>query len=230
MFIAAFVHFGYFEYILEHGKIDRVGNLSLNRYWMDANMRLKKTVLFATICFLALGVTVGILLFADTSESAKIVAKIINPVDACACIPLSVELDWKITDRMETEFTPMYGVNEVKQVIPNNDNGSEYSLGLFAALMAREDGSGNKLFIIDYQKYDVIGTVIEVSDIVCRSDAKLEVVSVPGIEGWVLQVHTASQDNDRVTLITFDLEYRIIGEFEITRHNNGKIALQEVTA
>jgi len=131
------------------------------------------------------------------------------------------ELLWIIHEEyIESYFIPTHGVNEVVQILYDDKD------RLFAVTMAMIDGTGNKLFIIETENFNIL-TISKVLNVIGRSNFRAETTRIFGMDGNLLQVHTV---NDSVKLITFDTNPEIIGEFLIVRtRRNGELELKELT-
>ena len=181
---------------------------------------MKKLIISVSIVVvMALGLTLGIQLL-PANDSDNIIARIMNPIIPCACITMAEELPWIINQEyMETYFVPNYGVNEVVQVLYDDED------RIFAVTMSLIDETGNKLFIVETENFNILN-ITEVPNVIAKPDIRVEVIQSSRVNGNLLQVHL---DNERVKLVTFDSEPEIIGEFVIVRiRRNGELELREI--
>jgi len=187
-------------------------------------MTKKLIISFAVVGTLVLALTFGAYLL--PSDNTNIITSTFRPIAPCACITVDAELWWDVENQMETYFTPNHEVDRVTQVLynPGADLLSSENM-LFAVAMNRVDGLGDKFFIVEYGGWEILD-IIAVPNVIGNSDNMAEVITVRGVRGNLLQVHTADH---RVKLITFDKEHEIIGEFEIVgQRRNGDLELREI--
>jgi len=187
---------------------------------------MTKRIILSTVIVLVLAVAIIFAAqFIASDNPDSLIARIINPIAPCACITADGELWWEISNNyMEAYFTPNYGVDRVAQVLysPGADLYSSENL-LFAVTMALADGSGNRIFMVEYGSWE-IQHIAEVPDVIGKYGVRAEVVQISGIDGNLLQIHT---NDDRIKLITFDKNAEIVGEFEIIgTRRNGELELR----
>jgi len=185
-------------------------------------MAKKLIISIAAVVVIAAELTLAPLLL-PTDNSSNIITSTFSPVVPCACIELDEMLHWDIErEYVESYFTPNYGADRVAQVLYNPEN------GLFAVVMSKIDGTGNKLFIVEYKNYEILD-IIEVTDVVAKPDTRVAIIRTRGISGNLLQIHTLYEDEERVKVVMFDKVSEVVGEFEIVGHRrNGEIELRPV--
>ena len=97
---------------------------------------------------------------------------------------------------------------------------------LFAVTMGKIYGSGTKLFIVEYENFNIID-IIEVPNVITGHGESVRVVQLSQFNGNLLQV--SANWHNGVKLITFDKQPEIVGEFEIMGQlENGNFILREM--